>query len=641
MGTTNYLRSPSGRFIHKSNSDDETKRHIFPGRETSRSSSSSAASIRRTKFLVRRPPCTAIPDIRREDCLTEGSYLIQRKSGNDKDSDQSYYNQDGAHQRKMNFEELSSPCTADHTFLITRYTGPRTQRPVAALRRNVSTVSTSTEEMYSSTGTVDGETGSGVSAHGFKFFEMSLKLNEHDNKSACTNSFSFSRKDATTGTDIQENMYSSAGTQSSFHLIGVGDQSKCLDEKNNSKDAHEKLETTVENTPNTTENQGILQNEDFSVGSILRLFEDQEIQKKNGCCSERFPEGLSLKYSKIIEISRKPTELLQDSPKEHSVGAIPKTPENRKKSPSKKELKSAESIPKTPEYRKKSSSKERLKSAESIPKTPEYRKKSSSKERLKSAESIPKTPEYRKRSPCKEQLKSAESIPKTPEYRKKSPCKEQLKVIECIPKTPETHKKGASKSRSTSRERSIKSSINKEVPKKANAIEKCIRKCSEHKGLNKGKSKKSRESVLSHQKKKGTSRRASSVECIPKSQENKEFVKSEQINEGTDEQVGSIMKNNWLGDEDLVPEPKRGILQTERKRVKSTVRFLDKEVSAQVDKEEKSSLTDEHGPSVIYMKPKIASLNKGTQWQGLNTRRREANGCRKFLRKCLTCQCCS
>ncbi|CAH1391762.1 unnamed protein product [Nezara viridula] len=230
MGTTNYLRSPSGRFIHKSNSDDETKRHIFPGRETSRSSSSSAASIRRTKFLVRRPPCTAIPDIRREDCLTEGSYLIQRKSGSDKDSDQSYYNQDGAHQRKMNFEELSSPCTADHTFLITRYTGPRTQRPVAALRRNVSTVSTSTEEMYSSTGTVDGET--------------------------CTNSFSFSRKDATTGTDIQENMYSSAGTQSSFHLIGVGDQSKCLDEKNNSKDAHEKLETTVENTPNTTENQG-------------------------------------------------------------------------------------------------------------------------------------------------------------------------------------------------------------------------------------------------------------------------------------------------------------------------------------------------------------------------------------------------
>ncbi|CAH1391756.1 unnamed protein product [Nezara viridula] len=498
MGTTNYLRSPSGRFIHKSNSDDETKRHIFPGRETSRSSSSSAASIRRTKFLVRRPPCTAIPDIR-----------------------------------------------------------------------------------------------------------------------TCTNSFSFSRKDATTGTDIQENMYSSAGTQSSFHLIGVGDQSKCLDEKNNSKDAHEKLETTVENTPNTTENQGILQNEDFSVGSILRLFEDQgilkehnvdvipetpenqtnKIQKKNGCCSERFPEGLSLKYSKIIEISRKPTELLQDSPKEHSVGAIPKTPENRKKS--------------------------------------------SSKERLKSAESIPKTPEYRKKSPCKEQLKSAESIPKTPEYRKKSPCKEQLKVIECIPKTPETHKKGASKSRSTSRERSIKSSINKEVPKKANAIEKCIRKCSEHKGLNKGKSKKSRESVLSHQKKKGTSRRASSVECIPKSQENKEFVKSEQINEGTDEQVGSIMKNNWLGDEDLVPEPKRGILQTERKRVKSTVRFLDKEVSAQVDKEEKSSLTDEHGPSVIYMKPKIASLNKGTQWQGLNTRRREANGCRKFLRKCLTCQCCS
>lgn len=45
------------------------------------------------------------------------------------------------------------------------------------------------------------------------------------------------------------------------------------------------------------------------------------------------------------------------------------------------------------------------------------------------------------------------------------------------------------------------------------------------------------------------------------------------------------MKNNWLGEDDAILEPKKGILQSGKKKIKSTVRFVDKEVTAQVDKE--------------------------------------------------------
>nr|XP_014279561.1 uncharacterized protein LOC106682932 isoform X3 [Halyomorpha halys] len=712
MGRTNYLQSASGRYIQKSNSDDETKRYLNGklGRNASKSSSSSSTSNKRVKFLDRRPPRTAIPEIgrqdcrqgqnylltkksesddlfsisklighqgfaeqtiyfsRQEDCQPGQSYLVQKKTGCDSDQSDCYY---GRTPKSMTLEQLCSPCSSEHTFLVTRCSRQRLQRMTLAARPKVSTVSTSTDEVYSSSGTI-GETIIGsepekvdasrslFSVSGFQFFEMSLKLSEKENASACTiSSPRVETIDASTVTDIkigQQNANFTTGTQSDLRLIGVSEFSKCLDQTDNSKAATD-IERQVHLTTGT-------QSDLIFIGvpdSRLNLTENSEVAKHTSAQEKsNVTEGTQTDtYTVgIMSLSKGETQGTSDN----TEAALEKTPGNQA-GLQQKDCQSPELV--SIKYSK----------ILEIFKKPVPR---SSKARKKSKEGKPKNSENQQKGRLRKRGSSTERARKSSKNRGRL-----LAIPKKIHATEENIRKC-----------SENEELNKDVPLKIHATEDNVRPISEHKELNKG-----------------ASRRFLSVECIPKSSENvrkglhkkgssaienrivtqdgrtiEEKVNAEKTRSTSSrsetvtcrDQLHSpgvptpssaisdtvrgrnqlhrpgvpaqSMKNNSVGEMETANEPKKGILQSVKKSNKSSVRFLDKEVLAKVDNEEKASLTDSFVPPPLEQpKRKIPSVNKGTQLTRQVPEPRspaadqEVTGCRKFvrnIRKCLTCQCC-